>query len=207
MADGPESGGPEIGGLEIGRTGTTGDLGECERPLARFLREVAGALAVMGAFVALSLGAAALEATRAPEYPPAAVAEAQADDGAAPTTWLVDGFNLLHVAVLRGGPRREWWREQNRAEVVALARGFDDPRAEVVVVFDGARGAEDAETRGGPRVVFAASADEWMLAALRAASDPSRIAVVTADRRLADRARHRGARVVRPTEFAARCRS
>ena len=71
---------------------------------------------------------------------------------------------------------------------------------------DGARGAEDAEARGGPRVVFATSADEWMLAALRAASDPSRIAVVTADRRLADRARHCGARVVRPTEFAARCR-
>ena len=173
--------------------------------LRRFLGEVAGALAVMGAFVALSLGAAALESAREPDYPRAPVADA--GEGAAPTTWLVDGFNLLHVAVLRGGPRREWWREEKRAEVVALARGFDDPRAEVVVVFDGARGAGETETAGSPRVVFAESADEWMLAALRAASDPSRIAVVTADRQLADRARHRGARVVRPTEFAARCRS
>jgi hypothetical protein len=180
-------------------------MGDTRRSLERFLGEVVGALAVMGGFVVLSLGAAALEAARGPDYPRAAVADA--DEGATPTTWLVDGFNVLHVAVLRGGPRDEWWREANRAEVVSLARRFDDPRAEVVVVFDGARGAEEAEPAGSPRVVFAASADEWMLAALRAASDPSRIAVVTADRRLADRARHRGARVVRPTEFAARCRS
>lgn len=171
--------------------------------LRRFLGEAGSALAVMGGFVALSLGAAALEAARQPDYPRAAVANADPDE--APTTWLVDGFNLLHAAVLRGGPRNEWWRESNRALVVALARGFDDRRAEVVVVFDGEGSAAEADPAGGPRVVFAASADEWMLAALRAAADPSRVAVVTADRRLADRARHRGARVVRPTEFAARC--
>ena len=172
--------------------------------LRRFLGEAGGALAVMGGFVALALGAAALEAAPRPDYPRAPVANA--DAGEAPTTWLVDGFNLLHVAVLRGGPRNEWWRESNRAQVVALARGFEDRRAEVVVVFDGAGTEDEVDPAGRPRVVFADSADEWMLAALRAASDPSRVAIVTADRRLADRARHRGARVVRPTEFAARCR-
>ena len=173
--------------------------------MRRFLGEVGGALAVMGGFVAFSLGAAALEAARQPHY--LRVPVANAEQGETPTTWLVDGFNLLHAAVLRGGPRNEWWRESNRAEVVALARSFDDRHAEVVVVFDGVRPADEPEPAGSPRVVFAASADEWMLAALRAASDPSRVTIVTADRRLADRARHRGAHVVRPTEFAARCRS
>jgi len=82
---------------------------------------------------------------------------------------------------------------------------FDGPSAGKV----GSEPPEPASEEGipRPRVVFAASADEWMLAALRAAPDPTRIAVVTADRQLADRARHRGARVVRPREFAARCRS
>jgi len=173
----------------------------------RFLGEAAGALAVMAGFVALALAGAAFEAGGPGDYPPASVSQP-----AAPTTWLVDGFNVLHAAVLRGGPRQEWWREENRSRVVELARGFDDPRAELVVVFDGG-GSPDAgaqasapEEEPRPRVVFAASADEWMLAALRAAPDPGRIAVVTADRQLADRARHRGAQVVRPSEFAARCR-
>jgi predicted RNA-binding protein with PIN domain len=177
--------------------------------IRRFAGEVAIAFAVMGGFVALALGGAALESVTARHYPRAAVADR--GEAEAPTTWLVDGFNLLHAVVLHGGPRNEWWREANRARVVELAARFDDARAEVVVVFDGARpDAEPAADRASPprpRVVFAASADEWMLAALRAAPDPGRIAVVTADRQLSDRARYRGARVVRPTEFAARCRS
>jgi hypothetical protein len=163
----------------------------------------------MAGFVALALAGAAFEASGTGHYPPAPVSQP-----AAPTTWLVDGFNVLHAAVLRGGPRQEWWREENRSRVIELARGFDDPRAELVVVFDGGGSPDPSGVRESvseeepprPRVVFAASADEWMLAALRAAPDPGRVAVVTADRQLADRARHRGAQVIRPSEFAARCR-
>jgi hypothetical protein len=125
-----------------------------------------------------------------------------------PRTWLVDGFNLLHAAVLRGRERQEWWRRAARDRVVELARGFDDPAAELVVVFDGERPPDEPEDAAArPRVVFAPSADEWLLAAVRREPDPSRIAVVTADRQLADRARHRGASVVGPRAFAARCRA
>jgi hypothetical protein len=130
------------------------------------------------------------------------------EPGPAPATWLVDGFNLLHAAVLRGRDRREWWRAPARARVLELVRRFDDPAAELVVVFDGRRPpGEPDEAPDGPRVVFANSADEWMLAALRSVPDPTRVAVVTADRQLAERARHRGAHVVGPSAFAARCGS
>jgi rRNA-processing protein FCF1 len=40
---------------------------------------------------------------------------------------------------------------------------------------------------------------------VRSAQDPARIAVVTADKQLADRARHRGARVYSPRAFLDRC--
>jgi hypothetical protein len=55
-------------------------------------------------------------------------------------------------------------------------------------------------------VVFAPSADEWLLRRLRSAPDPSRLGVVTGDRRLAIRSRRRGARVIMPREFLDRCR-
>ena len=120
--------------------------------------------------------------------------------------WLVDGFNVLHAGVLRGNDRQGWWREDVRARLLARVAGFDDAAAELWVVFDG-RGplgaAEESSLR--PRVVFAPSADEWLLAEVRDAEDPSAVVVVTADRQLADRARHRGARVVSPRAFLARC--
>jgi rRNA-processing protein FCF1 len=54
-------------------------------------------------------------------------------------------------------------------------------------------------------VVFAPSADDWLLQAVRDAEEPSALVVVTADRQLADRIRHRGARIVSPRTFLARC--
>lgn len=129
-----------------------------------------------------------------------------------PRTWLVDGFNVLNVALLRGESRHGFWRAEARgrllelAEALAGARGPPHPAAEVVVVFDGPRPAA-SEEQGAARLVFAASADAWLLRAVREAPDPSEVAVVTADRKLADRARHRGARVVEPGLFLERCRS
>jgi rRNA-processing protein FCF1 len=55
------------------------------------------------------------------------------------------------------------------------------------------------------QVVFAPSADDWLLREVRSAENPSRVVVVTADRSLGDRARHAGASVVSPRDFLARC--
>ena len=120
--------------------------------------------------------------------------------------WLVDGFNVLHAGVLRGGDRQGWWREEMRARLLARVAAFDDETAELWVVFDGRGPLGEAELRSRrPHVVFAPSADEWLLAAVRDAEDPASVVVVTADRQLADRARHRGARVVGPRTFLNRC--
>jgi hypothetical protein len=127
-----------------------------------------------------------------------------------PGIWLLDGFNLLHAGPLGGRDRSGWWREPQRSELLALVDRFDDPTAEVWVVFDGPRDDGKVGSPAGsptPRLtrVFAPSADEWLLARVRSAEDPARIAVVTADKQLADRARHRGAKVYSPRAFLDRC--
>lgn len=139
--------------------------------------------------------------------PPPAPGEPAGEPAPEPTVWLIDGFNLLHAAVLRGRDRREWWGPAARERVLALVRRLEAPGAEVIVVFDGRRPPDEPETHDatGPQVVFAASADDWLVRAVRQAPDPSRIAVVTADRQVAERARHRGARVVGPIAFRERC--
>jgi len=177
-----------------------------------FLQGVGETLSIVAAFVAVGLGAASLAAPGSSRPPGAeealpytleAMSEVERPD---PRVWLVDGFNALCVALLRGRERTDWWTREGREEVLARVRGFDDPSAEIWVVFDGRRPLpESTEDRGpGPRVAFAPSADEWMLRRVREAGAGG-AAVVTADRRLAARARARGATVVSPRDFLARC--
>ncbi len=167
-----------------------------------FWRESLGTLAVVAAFVGGGLGWAALERAA---YPGRAMAEHERPMEE-PQVWLVDGFNLLHVAVLKGEERGEWWREPARARVLELADALPDPGAEVWVVFDGERPDAGQDRPGRVRQVFAPSADEWLVRRIKDSSRGTPVAVVTADRSLADRARHHGAQVVSPQAFAARCR-
>jgi hypothetical protein len=135
-------------------------------------------------------------------YLPASMEEASPQ----PTVWLVDGFNALHVALLRGRERTAWWTRERREELLSRVRRFDDPAAEVWVVFDGPHPAPEPEgaAPGRPRVAFARSADEWLLRRVREGAAGAFV-VVTADRPLADKARARGARVMSPHDFLARC--
>jgi len=118
--------------------------------------------------------------------------------------WLLDGFNLLHASLGRES-RDEWWKSDRRARLVARAAGLRASCEEIWVVFDGddpEPGARDPERT---RTVFAASADDWIVKRVREAPDPSAIAVVTGDKQVASRARHRGAEVVSPRWFLAHC--
>jgi predicted RNA-binding protein with PIN domain len=185
-----------------------------ERRPRGFFRGVIETLAIVGGFVAFGIAAGSLTG------PPAGAPRGAAGDvpylvspmdpsqGALPEprVWLVDGFNALHVALLAGRDRSRFWMRDARESLLARVRGFDDPSAEVWVVFDGPHPApEPADVPpGGLRVAFARSADEWLLRRLRDA-EPGAVAVVTADRPLADKARARGARVVSPHAFLARC--
>jgi predicted RNA-binding protein with PIN domain len=121
--------------------------------------------------------------------------------------WLVDGFNVLHARLLRGRDRREWWSAERRQLVIDQAARLAARGGRVWVVFDGQRPPGEAETPEDAllRVVFARDADEWLLRAMRAAPDPSRVAVVTGDRPVKDRARRFGAHVVSPRLWLTHC--
>ena len=122
----------------------------------------------------------------------------------APRVWLLDGYNVLHAALPTGRERDRWWRADERRRLLERVGRFEDASAELWVVFDGAQPAAETTT-SRLRVVFAPSADAWLLARLRELPDPARVAVVTRDRRLAARARDRGAQLVAPRAFLARC--
>jgi len=175
-----------------------------------FWSESGGALAVIGLFVVLGLGGAALAGGA---YPPGAMADGSereqgeaAASGADARLWLVDGFNVLHAVVLKGRDRKEWWRGPKRARVLDLAGALPDAEAEIVVVFDGEAPEEAPELPPRVRQVFAPSADDWVVRRVKDAPPGAPVTVVTADRELADRARHHGAEIVSPRRFAERCR-
>jgi len=161
-------------------------------------------LFVLAAFIVFGFGWIEVVA-RAPADGPPYPARMVDDTRTEPTIWLLDGFNVLHAGPLGGRDRSEWWTAPRRDELLEIAARFDDDEAEVWVVFDGPREAGPPDDSRGPHPVFAPSADAWLLERVRAADDPGRIAVVTADRKVADRARHRGARVYSPHDFLARC--
>ena len=171
-----------------------------------FWRGILECLLVMSGFAGFGLAWAGLERRDAalPDYPHAPM-EATPPT---PSLWLVDGFNVLHAGVLHGRDRAQWWTEPRREQLVALAERFDDADAEIWIVFDGG-GPEAPSEAPASRVhrIFAPSADDWLLAKVRASAEPACLAVVTADRAVADRARHRGAQVVSPRSFLARCQS
>lgn len=126
-----------------------------------------------------------------------------------PEIWLVDGFNVLHAGVLRGRDRAGWWTAPVQLRLVARAARFEPFEAQVFVVFDAAGPASERCVPGPDlsrvRVVFAPSADDWLVREVRRAEAPERLAVVSGDRQVLGRVRHAGGRVVSPRAFLARC--
>ncbi len=173
---------------------------------ARFGREMVVAVGIGAGFVAAGVGWAAVEAELRDrdEGCEAIVYAASPMTSREPTIWLVDGYNVLHAAVLGGKDRSEWWTGSRRRELLERASAFDAD-AEVWIVFDGPDDSAATAGSSGPHCVFADSADDWLVDRVRRAEDPAEIAVVTADRQVAGRARGRGARVVSPKDFLARC--
>jgi predicted RNA-binding protein with PIN domain len=169
-------------------------------------REIAVAFGIAAGFVAVGVGWAAVE-SEIGDRDEVCGAIAYVHSGMTcgePTIWLVDGYNVLHAAVLGGKDRSGWWSGSRRRELLERAAGFDAD-AEVWIVFDGPDDSGAVDESSGPRCVFADSADDWLVDRVRRAEDPAAIAVVTADRQVAGRARGRGAQVVSPRDFLARC--
>ncbi|MDG2335913.1 MAG: NYN domain-containing protein [Myxococcota bacterium] len=160
--------------------------------------------------------------------PPADSPTAEPDPGAGEETraWLVDGYNVLQTVLLGGQPRGEahWWGPEGRnllwdriqffqalrKPVEVAAAGSAEPSLDaplpgtVCIVFDGDKPAAEQKS-ANPWVVFAPSADQWIVKRVRGSKDPGALAVVSADRQLTGRCRHAGARIVAPRDFIARC--
>ncbi len=171
-----------------------------------FLRGAGESLALVAVFTALGLASAALRAEPEASYPrPPMEAPSDALDAPGSPLWLVDGFNAIQVALLRGRDREAWWSATRRRELLDLARPVAAAGEPVWVVFDGRDERDSPDPNAPLHTVFAVSADDWLLARVRAAPDPSRVRLVTADRRLAGRARSSGVTIVAPGEFVARC--
>lgn len=117
--------------------------------------------------------------------------------------YLVDGNNLLglrpEVLAKEPGIRRRLV-----TQLGAFARA---KKTTVVVVFDGdpdEDGLRADMTLGGVRVIFSgrtSDADGRILRILDDAKDPAGFTLVTSDRALGDRARHRRARCVTSLKF------
>lgn len=131
--------------------------------------------------------------------------------------WLVDAFNALHAVVLGGEARERFWDRRGRGRLLErLARGVPSG-APIVAVFDGTRPVEgdEAHPAAGLEVVFAPSADDWIVRRVRdhAAETPQGraaprhpVGVVSNDRKVVGRCRHHGAAIVAPGRFLAALR-
>jgi hypothetical protein len=128
---------------------------------------------------------------------------------------LVDGFNVLHTVLLAGERDSIWWGRDAREKLLAKVCAWPDARDEIWVAFDGSQPAWSvlaipaarAAGGSGPMVhsVFVESADDWIVRRARRALPPSRAIVVSADRKVAGRARSAGCEVWTPWAFVAGC--
>jgi predicted RNA-binding protein with PIN domain len=122
------------------------------------------------------------------------------------TRWLVDGMNVI------GSRADRWWNDPDRAVrrlIDELDRYAEETGHDVTVVFD--RRPRDVlpGAHGAITVAFASrrgrNAADHEIAEMAADDEsPATLKVVTSDRNLADRVRHRGARVTSSGSFRRR---
>lgn len=124
---------------------------------------------------------------------------------------LIDGFNLLHAAILKGRDRAGWWKAENQGRVLKLVRAYQGAE-ECWLVFDAARVGserlsfgEQVESDSEPLLIYAPSADDRIVGLAQEHVNRSPT-IVSADRALQDRCRRWGTKRMSPWSFADLCR-
>ncbi|MBK7949976.1 MAG: NYN domain-containing protein [Deltaproteobacteria bacterium] len=133
-------------------------------------------------------------------------------------TILVDGFNVLHTVLLAGARDSAWWGRAARERLLERVAGWPVAEDDLWVAFDGMQpawsvlaiafaGASAGGRARGPIIhsLFVDSADDWIVRRARRAEAPERTVVVSADRKVAGRARSAGCLVWTPWDFIAGC--
>lgn len=124
---------------------------------------------------------------------------------------IIDGFNVLHAGILVGRDRANWWKEAAQRRLVERVEQFSDPtNPEIWIVFDRKeekRGiATDVTSRNTHiRIIYATSADDWIVEQVQTLSKKHAITVVTADRSLQGRTRYAGGTLLSPLQFLNAC--
>ncbi len=107
-----------------------------------------------------------------------------------PLHWLIDGYNVICCLKL-APPGQPWFSPEARTVLLEFVERHSPSDRKVSVFFDGTQPSEPHAARID--LIFAPSADD----AIVAMASPNTL-VVTRDRSLGDRARHRGATVTSP---------
>jgi hypothetical protein len=130
---------------------------------------------------------------------------------------LVDAFNVLHAVLLGKEREHGWWRRVERERLLRRVSRWQNGPDEIWVAFDGAQPAWSVwaepvvrpltSAERGPTVhsVFVESADDWIVRRARRTRQPDQMVVVSADRKVAGRARSAGCEVWTPWAFISRC--
>ncbi len=137
---------------------------------------------------------------------------------------LVDGFNVLHAVLLGKDRQAGWWKRQPRERLLNRVCCWNGGPDDIWVAFDGdqpamsvwpepqesSRPVDEPDPESGreaPTVhsLFVESADDWIVRRARKTSRPDRVVVVSADRKVAGRARSAGCEVWTPWEFVSGC--
>lgn len=124
---------------------------------------------------------------------------------------IIDGFNVLHAGVLVGRERAGWWQEPAQRRLVARVEQFTNPSyPEIWVIFDrrSDRSSQRTDVTSQDariRVVYAPSADDWIVEQVEALSGQRPVTVVTSDRLLRNRVRQASGELLSPSRFLAAC--
>jgi hypothetical protein len=138
---------------------------------------------------------------------------------------------VLHAVFLGKDRSDGWWRREHRERLLERLCEWRGGPDQIWVAFDGTKPAESiwaepaaipfptpTPTKGqtaaarvgvvqGPTIytVFVESADDWIVRRARKAEDPTRMIVVSADRKVAGRARSAGCEILTPWTFMGGC--
>jgi predicted RNA-binding protein with PIN domain len=117
---------------------------------------------------------------------------------------IIDGFNVLHAVVLVGRDRAGWWQPAAQRRLVERVEQLTLSYPSIWIVFDRRPSTSEIPedvTSNDPRlrIVYAPSADEWIVHEIERLAPQHAITVITADRPLRERIRRVGGTVLSPS--------
>ncbi len=118
--------------------------------------------------------------------------------------YLIDGYNLF-FRTTSGGDGPDFTKEREKI-ISRISNEVDQAGLKASLIFDSAwhEGPEERKCKGTLEIHYTnkgESADDWIISRVKRDANPAKIIVVTSDRKLAWRARLKGASTLAVEEF------